>query len=439
MKKTSRGILKTKKERSKNALHLTKKIIYKPTEQELNILNAFAFSSAKLWNIANYEKKNYIELGFSSFPNWYDQKKRLKDEFWYKNLPSQTAQDVLDKLQKSWKSFFELQKSKGIKNPKPPRFKEKNSLFNFTFLNNGFNKISKDTINFSIPKQQKEYLEDNFSFDSKYLSLKIKEFSAVTEKIKTIEFKPLKDKTYQINVVYEIEEAQLNKDNKHYLSIDIGIKNLFTCYDNEGKSFIASGTKYLEISHYFNKKIAHFQSIASKQQIASGKKYASTTKRIKNLQNKKRLQLHHFFHCATKEIASYCEKNDISKAVIGDIKNIRKNSNLGKVTNQKLHALPYEKLYSYLQYKLRTKGIELIKIKEIYSSQVSPFAPKVNKTYATKAKRKHRGLFIDNHVKFNADSVGAYNILRLYEEKQNKGLLMPIKGLSSPIRIKVAV
>jgi len=148
VKKILRGILKTKKERSKNALYLTKKIIYKPTEQELNILNAFAFSSAKLWNIANYEKKNYIELGFSSFPNWYDQKKRLKDEFWYKNLPSQTAQDVLDRLQKSWKSFFELQKSKGIKNPKPPRFKEKNSLFNFTFLNNGFNKrISLLTLN----------------------------------------------------------------------------------------------------------------------------------------------------------------------------------------------------------------------------------------------------------------------------------------------------
>ena len=40
-------------------MHLTKKIIYKPTELELNILNSLSFSSAKLWNIANYEKKNY--------------------------------------------------------------------------------------------------------------------------------------------------------------------------------------------------------------------------------------------------------------------------------------------------------------------------------------------------------------------------------------------
>ena len=87
-------------------MYLTKKIIYEPTEIELNILNSLAFSSAKLWNVANYEKKNYKSLGFSQFPDWHNQKKRLKDDFWYKNLPSQTAQDVLDRLQKSWKSFF---------------------------------------------------------------------------------------------------------------------------------------------------------------------------------------------------------------------------------------------------------------------------------------------------------------------------------------------
>ena len=56
-------------------MYLTKKIIYKPSELELNILNSFAFSSAKLWNIANYEKKNYKDLGFPKFPDWYDQKK----------------------------------------------------------------------------------------------------------------------------------------------------------------------------------------------------------------------------------------------------------------------------------------------------------------------------------------------------------------------------
>ena len=420
-------------------MHLTKKIIYKPTELELNILNSLAFSSAKLWNIANYEKKNYKKLGFASFPDWHEQKKRLKNNFWYKNLPSQTAQDVLDRLQKSWKSFFELNKSKGIKNPKPPRFKGKKDLFNFTFLNNGFEKVNSNTINFTISKQQKDYLKTNYSFDSKYLSLKINSFSIIKGNIKTIEFKPLKNNKYQINVVYEIDEKPIKLDNKHYLSVDIGVKNLFTCYDNIGKSFIVSGSKYLEISHYFNKKISHLQEIANKQQIASGKKYVTTTKRIINLYEKRQLQLNHYFHSATKEIVKYCANNNISKVVIGDIKNIRDKANLGKVNNQKLHSLPFDRLYSLLSYKLKLEGIELIKIKESYSSQVSPFAPEVSKTYATKSNRKQRGLYIDNRVKFNADSVGAFNIMRLYEQKEKKGLLIPLKGLSSPYKIKVAV
>ena len=418
---------------------LTKKIIYKPSTTELIILNGLAFASAKLWNIANYEKKNYKTLGLTSFPNWYDQKKTLKSNFWYKNLPSQTAQDVLDKLQKSWKSFFKLQESSGIVNPKSPKFKKKASLFNFTFLNNGFEIIDNTTIDFTIPKQQKDYLKTNYSIDSKYLTLKINNFSKVNGKIKTIEFKPLKNNKYQINIVYEVSDVELKPNNGHYLSIDIGISNLFTCYDNEGKSFIISSKKFLEINHYYSKSIAHFQSIANGQQFAAGDKYVSSTKRINKLYEDKQLRLNHYFHCATKEIVDYCTKNNINRVVIGDIKNIRKNCNLGKVTNQKFHSLPYNKLYFLLTYKLNRAGITLIKQIESYSSQVSPFAPVVNKANATKNKRKHRGLYIDKRILFNADSVGAFNILRLYAQKTKEYISTPLKGLSSPNRIKVAM
>lgn len=131
----------------------------------------------------------------------------------------------MDKLQKSWKNFFELQKSKGIKNPKPPRFKGKNEFFNFTFLNNAFKCIDDKAVQFSISKQQKEYLKATYSFDSNYLTLKMESFSTIKGTMKTIEFKPLKNKKYQINLVYEIEDIELKEDNNHYLSIDIGLSN----------------------------------------------------------------------------------------------------------------------------------------------------------------------------------------------------------------------
>lgn len=416
---------------------LTKKIVFKPNKEESIVLNSLSFSAAKLWNIANYEKKNYKTLGFSKFPDWYEQKKRLKNEFWFKNLPSQTAQDVLDRLHKSWKSFFELKRTGGIQNPQPPRFKQ--DSFNFSFLNNGFKVIGDDIIQFSIPKQLKDYLLSNYSIDLKYLTLKIENFSKVSGKIKTIEFKPLSDGNYQINIAYELPDVELVPDNKHYLSIDIGVSNLFACYDNSGSSFIVSGGKYLEISKYFNKKIAHYQGIANAQQIANGSKYGKSTKRINSLHNKKKLQLDHYFHSATKSVVDYCVANSISRVIVGDIKGIRKDANLGKVNNQRFHSLPYNKIYSLLDYKLRRNGIELIKQAEHYSSQVSPFAPRVNKANATKNKRKYRGLFIDKNILFNADSVGAFNILRLYEQKVKEGIPTPLKGLSSPIKLNVSM
>lgn len=418
---------------------LTKKFFYKPTPDELLVLNSFAYASAKLWNIGNYEKKNYKDLKFESFPDWYDQKKRLKTEFWYKNLPSQTAQQVLKDLQEGWSSFFKLKETGGIENPQPPRFKKKKSLHNFTFLNNGFKVLPGNVLQLSVPKQLKAYLKEEFSLKLTYLVLKCEDLSTLPGKIKIVEFIPQKDYKYELCVVYEIEDQPLKEDNHHYLSIDMGLSNLFTCYDNEGSSFIVSGAKFLEISHYYHKKIAYYQSISDAQQSAQGVKYPKKSKRVLKLYEREQKRLNHYFHSATKLIVDYCVQHHISKVIIGDIKGIRKNKNLGKLTNQKFHSLPYNRIYQLLTYKLARHGIELIKQKEAYSSQVSPFAPEVSKKYATPEKRRKRGLYIDKRTLFNADSVGAFNIMRLYRQQLKKDFSIPLKGLSSPHKIKVAM
>lgn len=145
------------------------------------------------------------------------------------------------------------------------------------------------------------------------------------------------------------------------------------------------------------------------------------------------------FHSATKTVVDHCVKNNITRVVIGDIKGVRKKANLGRVNNQKFHSLPYEKMYSLLEYKLKRNGIELLKQKENYTSQVSPLAPSVDKTNAKKSNRKYRGLYVDKNSIFNADSVGAYNILRLYNQKTKNKITTPLKGLSDPVRLNVSM
>ena len=58
------------------------------------ILGHLCYAASKLFNVGNYERKEYKSLGFDTMPDWYDQKKRLKDSFWYKSLPSLKRKDL---------------------------------------------------------------------------------------------------------------------------------------------------------------------------------------------------------------------------------------------------------------------------------------------------------------------------------------------------------
>ncbi|MZT56121.1 transposase, partial [Blautia wexlerae] len=50
------------------------------------------YAASKLWNVCNYERQHYKETGIEQHPDWYYQKKAHKEDLWYKQLPSQTAQ-----------------------------------------------------------------------------------------------------------------------------------------------------------------------------------------------------------------------------------------------------------------------------------------------------------------------------------------------------------
>jgi len=310
--------------------------------------------------------------------------------------------------------------------PNPPYYKPKDSKFNFKYLNNGF-KIKDNKLRLSIPAQLKKYLREEYSLSPKFLWVEIPDFLLAEgkffEEIKLIEIKPLRNGNYKIIIIIEVLDSKIKEDNGNYLGIDIGINNLMSCYDNhQQQSFIISGSQYLSINRYFDKKIKYYQSILNGQ----GKK---TSSRIESLYRQRRRQLNHLLHAATKKIVDYCRINNISRVIIGDIKKIRQNANLGKKNNQKLHKLPFDKLYKLLEYKLALAGILLIKKNEKYTSQCSPYTPKVSKKYAQKKNRVKRGLYVDQkkEIAINADIVGAYNILRKYLQQRKKGPKIKLK------------
>jgi hypothetical protein len=82
-----------------------------PTKEQQIIIGHLTYSASKLWNVANYNiKQGNIKLK--------KLKSILKKDFWYKNLHSQSAQAVLEKLKIAWENCCK-------KHTKEPRFQPK--------------------------------------------------------------------------------------------------------------------------------------------------------------------------------------------------------------------------------------------------------------------------------------------------------------------------
>ena len=429
---------------------LTYQFELKVNETMSIILGHLSYAASKLFNVGNYERKEYKALGFDSMPDWYEQKKRLKDNIWYKSLPAQSSQDVLARLNEAWKSYFtlkdryEYRKLKGhLKEhegePESPYYKKDGTHTNFKYLQNSF-KVEEDKIRFMIPKRLKEHLKEKYHIENNFFYIPIKRSFSL---IKQIEFSYMDKNRYKVYIIYEEGVKSLKEDNKHYISIDIGTKNLLTVYDNNGSSFIVSGASIQNTSYYFSKRIAYYQSKFDK--CYPHHKKGATTKRIKHLYELKNKRINLILHRTSRYVIDYSIKHDVSKVIIGDVSGIlhqKKDfaSNKEKHRfNQNLRAICFKRIYQYLSYKLSKVGIELIIIDEAYSSGCSPKSLKVSKDYYDKSKRKHRGLFVDDNDIYNADAVGAYNIMRLYRQNFSLDFDAPIKGLSNPRREYIPV
>ena len=76
---------------------LSQKTSVKIWPEYSNIIGHMCYAASKLWNVCNYERHHYKELGLGKYPDWYYQKKAHKGDLWYRQLPSQTVQPVITK------------------------------------------------------------------------------------------------------------------------------------------------------------------------------------------------------------------------------------------------------------------------------------------------------------------------------------------------------
>lgn len=382
-----------------------------PTKEQQIIIGHLTYSASKLWNVANYNiKQKTLKLK--------ELKSVLKEDFWYKNLHSQSAQAVLEKLQIAWENCYK-------KHTKAPRFQPKDGHYPVRWKKQGI-QISNDKIRLSLSKQTKQYLKGMHSIESDYLWISLPKNLSLS-RVQEVEIKPHRiygHTVYVMHIVYKksIEVKKTNQDN--IMAVDLGIRNLATVVTTRKTSTIYDGRELISRLRLFSKHKAKLQSAVKK----SGQ---TTSKKLHYLIVKERNYVKDYIHKMSTFITRQALNEDVKTIVIGDLSKGIVNIDIGKQNNEKLHKIPFGKLCSMIEYKAKEAGIDVMLVDESYTSQTCCVCGKVDKS-----NRKYRGLYVCECGSIvNADVNGAVNILKRVSPSLTLGRSRG--NLNVPVRVRV--
>ena len=380
------------------------KHLIRPNNQYFSMLCDFTHKSKNLYNHANYIVRNE----FVKNNKWirYEELDRILKadlEFDdYRQMPTaQAAQQTLRVLDKNWKSFFKAikewsrNKDKFLGRPKLPGYKAKdgNTILIMTNQNVKF----KDNI-LVFPRAF-----NGFTICPKFMEKN--NFSSFQQ----VRFLP-RYKHIVVEVVYNIEIPDVKlEDNGKYLGVDIGLDNLATVVNNFGlKPFVINGKGLKSINKYYNKELAHYRELAKR---INNKDY---TRRMGRITDKRNNKIDDYMHKASLYLVNYALTAGANTIVIGNNKEWKQESRMGKIVNQSFVGIPQKRFIQMIQYKAENVGLEVILTEESYTSGTSFLdGEKPAKACYDKSRRKYRGLFVSNTgIKINADVNGAYQIMK---------------------------
>ena len=385
-------------------MNLTEKEIIYSTDERFDLIKELCHLSKNLYNAALYDVRQYY-FETKSYRTWQSQRpiftKNHNPDYYA--LQSHLAGEVLIQVGKQFISFFN---NKSSKKKRIPRYKDKNGFNVVTFPERTISK----QIEFDEDKQLYTYTLCKRSYNLKIQSTK--------PNIKMIKF--VYDEANDLIKcfkIYEVEEPKLRRDNSRYFSIDPGLNNIVSIYNNIGiRPLLYNGRPIKSINQYYNKTRAKLQS-----ELPNNVK---SSKRLKQLSFKRKNKIDYEMNRISAHIINEAVKNNISKIFIGNNIDWKNEINIGRRNNQNFVNIPHTKLFNQLLYKGLLNGIEVIFTEEGYTSKASFFdkdeLPKYGESdnHKFSGRRIKRGLYRDSKGNlWNADLNGGGNIMRKISDK----------------------
>lgn len=403
-------------------MNLTEKEIIYSTNERFILIKDLCHLSKNLYNAALYDVRQYY-FETKSYRTWQSQVPiftKTKNPNYYA-LQSHVASEVIKQVGRQFIGFFN---NKSNKKKRIPKYKDKNGYNVITFNNLTISRH----VDFDEDKQLYTYTLCKKSYNLKIQSTKpnVKMIKFAYDEVNDL-IKCFK--------VYEVEEPKLKKDNSRYFSIDPGLNNIVSIYNNIGiRPLLYNGRPIKSINQYYNKTNAKLRS-----ELPANIK---SSKRLKQLSFKRNNKIDYEMHKISTHIINEAEKNNISKIFIGNNIGWKSEINIGRRNNQNFVNIPHTKLFHQLSYKGLLNGIEVIFTEESYTSKASFFDKDELPIYDESTKHKFsgrrisRGLYKDSKDNlWNADLNGAANIMRKCSDNAYKGIRKTKELMKRPILV----
>jgi putative transposase len=358
------------------------------------LLSKWCHLSKNLFNAANYVVRQTLfhEGRWVRYPELYQAIKTSEN---YKNLPAQTAQQVLKLLDTSWESFFTAladwtgHPGKYLGRPRLPKYKKKDGEHLLIFTN------------------QQCRIQAGYLVFPRFTGLPPVK-TRVQDPFNQVRVLP-RGLIYIVEIVYEKSTINLNLDKSRVLALDLGLRNLITTANNAGLTpLVIKGGVVKSINQFYNKQLAKYRSAKNHQG------YGFETKRLQRLVLKRNSKIRDLFHKASRLLIDYCIANGFGRIIIGYNAGWKQEIHLGRRNNQNFACVPFYLLQKQLEYKAELVGIDIVVVDEAHTSRCSFLdGEEIGHHEIYVGRRVSRGLFrAGNGRLINADVNAAYNILR---------------------------
>ncbi len=368
-------------------------------------LDKVGLACSKLWNVALYHSRQVWERK-GKIPHAFKVQEEVQSHYWYKHLPSHTAQAVLQELWQAYKSWFS-QRRNGNYGARPPGYCKRKGrvLMNtVTFKRSGF-KLEGTRLRLSRGETVTAEIGEKYL----YLDLALPPVADISNPklVRLVH----REGRWEVHLVCDVPCAD-EAPGEGVAAIDVGIVNLAAIAYSDDTTGLYSGRGLLAQEYYFVREIAKCK--PSRWKPGSRKRAAS--KRERKLQRKRSGRRKQFLHAISRDIVNMGIEKGIGTIVLGDLSGIRWQSNgearnHGRASNLKLHAWPFDRFAQMLAYKANLSGITIVKVSERNTSRrCSACGCRDGNS------RIHRGLLVCSEcgAVINADVNGAINLLRKY-------------------------